>query len=215
MLSLIWTLAAPPPPTLWAGVQEVTGERAVPVIGTLKTTNRSWFLAERRETADGFELVQRACGVHFAPVMGVQVAIPDAAIQRVPPATVRLKTQPDGTVGAVGAESGWDRGDVDGDGRPGLTVTVKAAICGGALQVASAASTAIRLRVVGEALEGQVKVRVKQTVLGADGACLKKAAEDTDETHAGWVRLVPVPAGATCKTWQPAQWPALKRDAPR
>lgn len=182
------------------------------MVGTLKTVNRSWFLAERRPTADGFELVQRPCGVHFAPVMGVQVALAPAAVQRVPPATLKLARQPDGSFGVAGAKSGWDATDVDGDGKPGVTVQVKAAICGGTLQVASETTTAARLRTVGKALEGQVKVRVKQRILDADGACLKKAAEDTDETHTGWVRLVPVPAGATCKTWQAAQWPALKRD---
>lgn len=201
--------------TLWAGAQEVTGSRKIPVIGTVKTRNLSWFIAEKRATKDGFELVQRPCGVSFDSVMGVQVQIDPKAVQSVPPATLRFTNEPDGSFGARAATSGWDAADHDGDGKPGITVSVKAALCGGALQVASQTSTSARLRMVGAALEGVVKVQVKQEILGAEGLCLKKAAEDSDEALTGWVRLVPAEPTATCQTWTGARWPALKRDTPR
>ncbi|MGK0359715.1 MAG: hypothetical protein ACI9U2_002021 [Bradymonadia bacterium] len=206
---------APPAVTLWAGAQEVTGSRNIPLLGAVKTRNLSWFIAERRATKDGFELVQRPCGVRFDSVMGVQVHISGEAVQSVPPATLRFTTEPDGSFGARAATSGWDASDHDGDGKPGITVGVKAAVCGGSLQVASQASTSARLRAVGAGLEGVVKVHVKQQILAAEGACLKRAAQDSDETLTGWVRLVPAPGTATCQTWSAARWPALKRSTPR
>lgn len=205
----------PPAVTLWAGAQEVTGSRKIPMLGAVQTRNLSWFIAEKRATKDGFELIQRPCGVSFDSVMGVQVHIGAKAVQSVPPATLRFTTEPDGSFGARAALSGWDATDHDGDGKPGVTVGVKAAICGGSLQVASRASTSARLRMVGTGLEGVVKVHVKQQILAAEGACLKRAAEDSDETLSGWVRLVPAPATATCQTWSAARWPALKRNTPR
>lgn len=210
MIAILIGLLAPPGPTTWAGMQEVVGSQDVPVIGTVKTRNRSWFIAERRATADGFELVQRPCGVSFDPVMGVQVAMRPDAVPKLPAATLRFTRQPDGSFGVVNAQSGWDRTDHDADGQPGVTVQVKAAICGGTLQVASQTLTTARLKAVKDGLEGPVRVQVKQTILGASGACLKKAAADSDEAMSGWVRLVPVPAGATCQTWKPARWPTLR-----
>lgn len=211
-LLLTALLAPPAPTTTWAGAQEVTGTRKIPVIGTVSTRNLSWFIAYRRPTKDGFELVQRPCGVSFDSVMGVQVHIDPKAVQSVPPATLTFTTEPDGSFGARAMTSGWGATDHDGDGKPGITVGVKAALCGGALQVASRTTTSARLRTVGTALEGVVKVRVKQEILGADGACLKKAAKDSDEAMTGWVRLVPAPPGATCQTWTGNRWPAIKRD---
>ena len=201
--------------SLWAGAQEVTGTRKIPVIGEVTTRNLSWFIAQKRPTKDGFELIQRPCGVSFDSVMGVQVQIDPKAVRSVPPATLRFTNEPDGSFGARSATSGWDATDHDGDGKPGITVSVKAALCGGALQVASQTRTSARLRMVGTALEGVVKVHVKQEILGAEGMCLKKAAKDSDEALTGWVRLVPAPATASCQTWSGARWPALKRDTPR
>lgn len=208
MLALLVALLAPPQPTHWIGYQEVTGEKAVPVLGTLKTRNRAWFLAERRPTAEGFVIVQRPCHVDFDPVMGVKVKVSPALLRNLPATEAHFTPLPDGTFGARGWQSGWGPEDVDDDGRPGATVTVEAPMCGGKLYVASTSTTKARAKTHNGGLDGRVQVTVKQQILGAEGACLKSTAEDSLEHHAGWFRLVPTTPDTTCRTFSRQAWPA-------
>jgi hypothetical protein len=211
MLALVAVLLASPaapPPTRWLGYQEVTGTKDVPVIGTLTTRNRSWFVAERHPTPAGFRLVQRPCHVDFDRVMGVKVAVAPALLANLPATDAQFDLLPDGTFGAQGWRSGWDEGDVDRDGKPGATVTVEAPMCGGKLYVASTSTTKARAKAHNGGIDGRVQITVEQHILGADGACLKATAEDSTEQHAGWFRLVPAPDGATCADFDRRTWPA-------
>ncbi len=195
-------------PTLYAGYQEVVGEKTVPVIGALKTRNRVWFLAEHRPQPNGdVTLVQRTCQVAFDRVMGVQVSLGPGLLAALPPVTIPLTRQPDGSLGG-GWTHGWGREDLERDGHPGATIVVDAPMCGGRLYVASQTTTKARVRPNRGGLDGRLIVSVDQQVLGADSACLRAASEDEHLDQTGWLRLVPVPAGSDCRTFSRAAWPA-------
>ncbi len=206
-------LLASPPSGLWAGYQEVEGKRELPVLGSVKTLARTWFLAEVTATPDGgFTLTQRPCHVEFKPVMGVQVDMPATTVPKLPPSVGTF--QPEGPgYAAPGWVTAWDVTDIDGDGHPGVTLAVRAPLCGGRLFVASQATTRARARMNGGALEGRVQVDVKQQVLGADGACLRQFAADEAEQVSGWFRMVPVAVGTVCPV-EPSKWPALPKQGP-
>ncbi|MCA9545548.1 MAG: hypothetical protein KC613_14185 [Myxococcales bacterium] len=212
-LALLAALLAPTAPTaalptLYAGYMEVVGTKDVPVIGTLKTRNRTWFLAERTPTEDGgFALRQRICQVEFDRVMGVQVKLGPALLEHLPAVEARLDPLPGGFFGGRWAQ-GWDATDVDRDGKPGGTIVVDAPMCGGRLYVQSQTVTKAKARPVEGAIDGRIAVSVDQKILGADSACLKAASEDEHLEQTGWFRLVPVPADATCLAWRRADWPA-------
>lgn len=207
---LLGALTSPPAAGLWAGYQEVEGNRDLPLLGTVKTLARTWFLAEVTPTPDGgFVLTQRPCHVAFKPVLGVQVEMPVSAIPKLPPSVGTFR--PEGADFVAPAWiTAWDATDIDGDGHPGLTMRVEAPLCGGRLYVASQATTRARARMHNGALEGRVQVEVKQTMLGAQGACLRQFATDETEQVSGWFRLVAVPPETRCPL-DPAKWPALPK----
>jgi hypothetical protein len=196
-----------PPPVLWAGYQEVTGEHDVPVIGTVETRNRTWFLARFDPEGGGRVLRERVCGVDFDRVMGVRVRLPERLLARLPIVTARFEAQPDG--GWAGEWiTGWGREDLDDDGRPGVTIDVDAPMCGGRVEVESRSTSRAVLRPEGDGFAGPLVVDVDQTMLGASNVCLRAASDDTREHHTGWMRLVAVPPDSTCGRWGPADWPA-------
>ncbi len=207
--AMVALLLSTPPAPLWAGYQEVTGEREVPILGTVTTRNRTWFLARWDRDGDGYVLRQRTCGVRFDRVMGVGVKLPDRLLARLPVQTARFVPRGDGTWFGEW-ESGWGGEDLDADGRPGVTIEVDAPMCGGRIQVASRTVSRAQLRADGEVLEGGVVVDVTQDVLGASNACLRSASDDTREQHRGWMRLVPVPPDSTCGRWRTDEWPARR-----
>jgi hypothetical protein len=207
MIAATLALLLSPPPTLWAGYQEVAGERDVPVLGTVTTRNRTWFLARWEPEGDGYVLRQRTCGVDFDRVMGVAVKMPDRLLARLPVTTARFAPRADGSWFGQW-ESGWGAEDLDADGRPGVTIVVDAPMCGGRVQVTSSTVSRATLKPDGEALAGGVVVDVTQSVLDASNACLRSASEDTREQHRGWMRLVPVPPDSTCGRWRTDEWPA-------
>lgn len=203
--------ATPPTPgaTRWLGYQEVEGERTIPVLGTLKTRNRNWFVADRvPQPGGGFVLQQHTCDVAFDPVLGVQVRMTRALIEAMPRVAVAFERLPDGTFGARGWHHGWDAADLEGDGHPGATVTVEAPVCGGDLYVASDSLTRARAKDTAGGLDARLVVDVKQQILGASSDCLRQASSDTEERLQGWFRLVPAPQGdVTCARFNRADWP--------
>ena len=221
MIPLVVLLALPgpavqaqvPPAGLWAGYQEVQGFQVLPVMGKVATRSRTWLLATLAPTPDGgFTLTERGCMVDFKPVLGVQVEMPAATVARLPTTLATFQVEGADFV-APGWQAGWGTEDVDGDGHPGVTLSVRAPLCGGQLYVASTATTRARARMHEGALEARIAIDVEQTMLGAEGACLREVASNETQHLTGWLRLVPVPAGTTCPT-DPAVWPALPKQAP-
>ena len=84
---------------------------------------------------------------------------------------------------------------------------VSCPICSGELYVANRSRTRATATLGPGRIEGKARVRVKQQILGAKGACLSAVAKDTDETQAGPFAYVPVPAGSTCETLMAQGWP--------
>lgn len=222
MVELLVTLALltvgsgasdPAPPELWAGHQVVFGSKKLPLLGTVETRTDTFVLAEVKRTAGGLELVERPCEVRFGEVAGARAEVSKAAVRSIPPARVQYREVQDGRWIAKAWRSGWDEADHDRDGQPGLTVRIDAPLCGGELHVATdARSIARALGSAGGALTGELRVSVKQRVLGAEGACLGAVASDGEEKLRGWFTYVPVDAGATCESLQ-AAWPAVVKNA--
>ena len=105
--------------------------------------------------------------------------------------------------------SGWDDEDIDGDGQPGVTIRVKAPLCGGKLFVASETSSKAQATWSAGQLEGDIQVVVQQEILGATGPCLKLAASDSVDHMQGQFRYAPVPEGTTCDSLPRSAWPSV------
>lgn len=200
-----------PKPELWAGHQIVLGAREIPVLGKLSTRTDNFVLAEVRRVGDEVVLVQRACDVRFREVAGVAVSMPPAALEKLPAVEFRL---PAGITPRLSEPwiAGWDAKDADGDGKPGATVTVSAALCGGELYTASHSKNRARSWSQKGAVAGELRVEVEQKVLGTSGGCLGAVASDTKERLEGTFAYVPVPGGSTCASLR-ASWPVAAKEA--
>jgi hypothetical protein len=213
LLALLF-LAAPTPkaaPGLWAGYEVVEGQRTVPVLGTIPTRRRAWFLARwRPDAGDAGRMIleRQPCGVAFDKAKGVQVSLPQTFVRQRPTETVRFNRDAAGGFRGGQWQTGWGPEDADGDGHPGVSVQVDAPLCGGALYISSSSRNQAVAHRKGAALLGRIRTEVRQRVLGASGACLRATASDTVERKAGWFRLVPAPDDATCDSWSHARWPA-------
>lgn len=215
---LSWAIAAGPVDAApqrrrWAGHQVVVGEREVPFMGRLKTRTDTFVLAEIMEEGGALEIVERPCQVSIAEVAGVEVRISEAGVERLPPVRVRYTERKSGELSAGPWRSGWSEADLDQDGHPGITMEIDAPLCGGRLFVSSQAESIARAHRTAQGLSGQLKVRLIQRILGADGACLSALASDTEERLRGSFRYTEVPEGATCAALLKAGWP-VRAEAP-
>ena len=190
-------------PTLWAGHQVALGSKRVPVLGTLETRTDTFVLARLEKVSSGWRLVQEACRVDFAPVGGVSISMD---IDALPRSTMNLRARDDGTFAASSVVR-WGSEDLDGDGNPGLTVDVDATICAGSLYVSNTSTSDGTARLAPRFLGGHVDTNVRQSILGAEGACLSRMAEDSNEDVAGPFAYVPVSADATCESLERDGWP--------
>jgi hypothetical protein len=190
----------------WAGHQVVHGTREVPVLGTLQTQLDTYTLARvRRNDDDGtVQIDQRACKVDFTDVGGLSVYIDADAL----PDSRMIFEQVEGTPHyLMTGEVRWDEEDVDGDGNPGMSVYVDAAICSGNLHVSN--KTITNARAFGDEgpFYGEVTVTVRQKILGAEGKCLKAVSEDSFERSKCSFRYVKIKADETCTSLLEAGWP--------
>lgn len=191
-------------PTLWAGHQVSFGQRKVPFKGKVQTRTDSFVIARLRRDGQLIELEQTACQVRFSKVAGVRVHMDADALPR----TRMVFSANDESRELAGRSIvAWSSADIDDDGNPGMTVRVDAPICSGELYVANRSKTRATATLEGRRLEGKARVRVKQQILGAKGACLSAVAKDTDENQSGPFAYVPVPEGSTCATLMAEGWP--------
>jgi hypothetical protein len=198
-----------PPPTWWAGHHVTLGSRWIPFKGRVRTRMDSFVLARGKWVDGRWLLVQETCAVQFSKVAGVRVRM-DA--RHLPRSTFSF-TPTEGSSTLEGrSRVVWNDEDVDGDGKPGMTVRVEARVCSGALHVANDSSTRAAARFSDQGFGGFSHVRVEQRVLGAEGACLSVVADDTDERFEGPFAFVPVPEGTQCRDLPLRDWPvdALK-----
>lgn len=192
-------------PVVWAGHQVVTGEKKVPVLGTLQTRVDTYTLASVRRSGEGFVVEQTACKVNFKKVAGTKIAMKTSRLPRTKMRFV-FEGGADEVVGGSVVE--WGKEDVDRDGNPGFAVKVDAPMCGGTLHVANSSKTRARGTINGaDGMRGTVDVVTDQTVLGADGRCLERLAKDSSERQKGKFAYTRVDAGATCKSLLGQSWP--------
>jgi hypothetical protein len=190
----------------WAGHQIGYGWRKVPFRGRVRTRTDTFVLARVRREGDRIELRQSACKVSFEPIGGIEIRM-DA--RHLPTDTFSFRATDSGVWSGT-SEVSWGARDVDGDGNPGLTVEVISPVCSGSLFVGNRSRTRATAGFdeTGTRFEGEARVRVEQTILGAQGVCLGVVARDTDERVSGPFAYVPVDADATCDSLSDRRWPA-------
>ncbi len=192
-------------PVVWAGHQVVTGEKKVPVLGTLSTRVDTYTLATVRRSGDQLLVEQTACEVEFKKVAGTQI---DMKISALPRTRTRFKLDGEGGKVLGGSVVKWGREDLDRDGKPGMSVQVDAPMCGGTLHVANNSRTRARGTLYGATgMRGTVDVVTDQEILGADGGCLERMAKDSSERNQGHFAFVQVDAASTCKALLAEGWP--------
>ena len=192
---------------VWALHQVVVGRTKIPILGSRQTRTETFGLARVTITPDGIDVKQVACRVAFKKVAGVQVRIPGSALTRLPAAQFRFTRRGTEHVAAPWAV-GWSDQDVDGDGLPGMTVVVDAALCGGRLRVASQTVSSARGWAHRSGMSGKIRVEVKQRILGSSSLCLKLFARDSREVQTGRFVYRRVDPRATCRSLLRTEWPA-------
>jgi hypothetical protein len=124
----------------------------------------------------------------------------------------------DGQAKVAAWDVDWGREDMDGDGKPGATLTVSGTFCSGDVYVSSQSHyTVERAHLDANGLSGDLKVEQKQQILSASGLCLRAMAGDSSEIQRGTLVYRPVPAGTTCQSLAGKPWPAkaqIKADKP-
>lgn len=201
-----WAQAETSSVTRWVGHQITRGQRNLPVIGDMQTRSDTWVVAEVVRTPTSIDIVERACRVRVVESPGAQVTMADAAVRQLPPVRTRYTRRPGGGWQAGPWRAGWDAQDHDRDGHPGLTVTVAAPLCGGQLYLASDVLSLARAELQDGALVGELKVKLGQKILGAEGKCLSVLAADSQEKLWGTFAYVPVAADATCESLAREGW---------
>ena len=192
----------------WAGHQVTVTTRHVPLLGDIVTRQDVYMIASAQRTADGFVIDEQPCAITIRSGTKVRLDFEPAAVRRIPPVHAVWRLAPDGYRGTW--PGGWDTRDVDGDGQPGLKVTVTAPLCNGTMSIA----TNTRFdgaAVLGpqDALQGNVSISVSRAILSVDTACLGLVPKRQEEMVRGTFTYVPVDPAATCTSWtRGADWPA-------
>jgi hypothetical protein len=194
------------PVEMWAGHQVVFGETDVPVLGKKETRSDSYVLAKIRRLENRIEIDQTACKVAFKKVLGATVHIPEQALLKLPSARFSFIEEA-GNMKAAPWQVGWNKQDVDHDGKPGLTVTVDSGLCGGNLYVASSTRSTASGKMLNDGMMGKISVRVKQKILDSDSICLKMFAADSDEIQNGGFVYRRVQDNASCESLLQQPWP--------
>ena len=184
---------------LWSGRQTVRGVRDLPVIGALDTRTDAWLLALIVRRDGLWRIEQTTCRVEIAEVAGVSVGFPTRTARLLGPVRIELAQGKDDVLHAAPWTSRLGEADLEGDGWPGVTLSVSAPLCSGKLAVASDTTTAAVVRRADEReLTLDLKVRVAQRILATDGWCLSFAETSTTDDFTGTVRYEPLPEGASC-----------------
>lgn len=191
-------------PLLWAGHQVSFGSRDVPFRGEITTRTDTLVLA--RVKLDGGTLVvfQEACAVRFGDVGGIKVSMDASGLPR---SRMAFSLQEDGKTFLAKSQVVWGKQDVDGDGNPGMTVSVDAPVCSGDLYVSNRSRTHALGHFEPKRFSGTAKVKVEQQVLGSRGRCLGAVARDTTEIVSGPFAYVQIAKGTTCGDLIRDGWP--------
>ncbi|AKU90101.1 hypothetical protein [Vulgatibacter incomptus] len=206
--------AKPEKEELWAGHELIIGARTVPILGTLETRTEIFEIARVVRTDDEIRLVQQKCKLEIARFAGVHVFFLPEGIPKMPPSTFAFRKKGDRWE-TDPWETTWSTEDVDGDGKPGATVTVDAPICGGTVYVGSRSRSIARGKLVDGGLRGELRASVSQKILETSGGCIGLVAKDTEEKVGGNFAYTPVPAGTTCETLLAKGWPIHADPPPR
>lgn len=207
----LWLLALAAGSELWAGHAVVTGKRSVPFLGKVEAKTESWVVARVERTANGFRLEQKSCRVELSNPLGVELKMNPGAAEKLPALIIEYVKRPDGKYYQAPSVSGWGAEDVDGDGKPGMTVNVSAPICGGKLFVGLKTKSMSRGELSPDGvMRGEIKAQVAQKVLDSEGACLSVLSNDADDPANGTFAYVPTSSAATCASLNSAaRWPVL------
>jgi hypothetical protein len=212
LLALLLLGETPPveasPAEVWAGHHILRGMRHVPLHRDVLDEAENFVLAKVQRRGDRIQLRQHFCRIENKPVKGVTVAFSATAVSRMPVSTVTIDAAPDGEVKIASWDVDWGHEDMDGDGKPGATLTVSGTFCSGDVYVSSQSHyTVERAHLDGHGLSGELKVEQRQKILGASGLCLRAMAGDSSETQKGTFAYRPVPAGTTCQSLAGKPWP--------
>ena len=212
LLALLVLGETPPveasPVELWAGHHILRGMRHVPLHSDVLDEAENFVLAKVQRRGDRIELRQHFCRIESKPIKGVTVAFSHAAVSHMPTSTVIIDVVADGQAKIAPWEVDWGREDMDGDGKPGATLTVSGTFCSGDVYVSSQSHyTVERAQLDSNGLSGELQVVQKQQILGASGLCLRAMAGDSSETQRGTLAYRPVPAGTTCQSLAGKPWP--------
>lgn len=192
---------------MWAGHQVTLGSRDLPLRGRVTTRTETLVLARVHQSGDKLVLEETACAIWFARVGGVSVSMDAASIP-----THRATYEPREGEMWSRSRAGWGDEDVDGDGNPGMTITVDAPLCAGEIWVAHDATTRAFGTRTSEGLQGRASVLVQQRVLGTSNACLGMGAKDSSEMVRGPFAYARVPDDATCASLVASGWPIDAED---
>ncbi len=197
------------PARLWAGHQVVYGKKHVAVLGMVSTRSDTFPLARATLHPDGVSIVQRPCRVTFRKTAGVVTAMRSKRPGFLPEVRVEFVGLRGGWLQALPWEVDWSGADLDEDGKPGVTVDVKSFFCSGEIWVSNRSVAVARGRFTEDRFEGLLRVRVRQTLLGASSRCLSWGITKGEDRLQGRFVYVPVPEGSTCETLLSRPWPAL------
>jgi hypothetical protein len=166
-------------------------------------------LAEITRTEDSLTLKQFACKTAIKKVAGVSVTIPQKALRGMPAAIVRFRRLEDAWL-APFWRVGWSNEDIDGDGQPGMSIEVNAPLCNGRLYVANQTFTNAKAwSMAKEAMNGALRLRVQQTILGSDRLCLRLFSKNSREEQWGVFAYRQVKPGSTCDGLLKRPWPVV------
>lgn len=203
--TLAWAPATTPAEPVyewWAGHQVTLGSRDLPLRGRVTTRTETLVLARARVGAGSIVLDETACAIRFSRVGAVAVSMEARDI----PTHRASFTLRDGEYWSR-SQAGWGDEDIDGDGNPGMTVSVDAPMCAGEIYVAHRATTRSFASRDRDGLRGRSRVSIEQRVLGTSNACLAMGAKDTQEVVRGPFAYVRVPDGTTCDSLIEGGWP--------
>ena len=198
----------------WAGKLTVIGYRRIPFLGKVEFRTSNLLLAVVDRTDTGISLSQQVCAIHFEKVFGAKLRIDPSVPPQMYHATPNFLVQSDGSYHADYWPSGWDQTDLDKDGHPGVSISVRAPLCGGNVYMASKARSESRAVPWHNGLAGAIKVEVEQKVLGTQGACLAFMAKDHTQWLHGFVAYEPIEGKRECAEMTESNWPDYEADPP-
>ena len=198
----------------WAGKLTVIGYRRIPFLGKVEFRTSNSLIATVTQRGGRVDLDQKVCSIDFEKVFGAKLYIDPAAPPRMHRARPSFEALPDGSFKADFWTSGWDAADLDKDGNPGVSINVRAPLCGGDVFMESNARSEARAMPWHGALAGEIRVEVEQKVLGTQGACLAFMAKDHTQWLHGFVAYEPLEGPRECDAMENFSWPDYEADPP-